>query len=658
MNSRQPSESPVPRAELADEADDWIQVLFATSPGGIVLQDAEAGILLANPAAERILGLSLAQLQGRTSVDPRWRAVREDGSPFPGEEHPAMAALSSGTVVANVTMGIFDPAREETRWLDVSAIPVPRRDPSATARVVVTFSDITERKRMTEQRDRLLTELQQSAMELDGIFEALPYLVSLHGRDGRYLRSNPTLRKVFGFDPVHHSREVIAQQLRARFPDGRPITREQMPSARALAGETVHDVEYTITDSLGNDHKLLMNAIPLWQDGVVQGAVLAQQDITGRKQAERDNVRLQALLQQSRRMESLGSLAGGVAHEMNNVLGAILALASVNLKLLAAGDPGFEAFRTIAQAATRGGAVVKSLLSFARNDLAEIGALDLNAIVREDANLVERTTFARIRIVLELEPELTPTAGDPGAVRQALMNLCLNALEAMPDGGSLTLRTRNLGTEQVEVTIEDTGVGMTQEVLDRAVDPFFTTRAAGQAVGLGLSQVYSIMKAHKGDLELQSEVGQGTRVSLRFPVRPAPASAPAPTGNRQRLEILLVDDDELIQASIGMTLRALGHQVSTAPCGEDALQAIQAGLRPDLVILDVNMPGLGGAGTLPVLRRLCPETPVLVATGRADQAVLALVGTHPRASLLAKPYSLEDLERFLGRLAAPGAISS
>jgi len=344
---------------------------------------------------------------------------------------------------------------------------------------------------------------------------------------------------------------------------------------------------------------------------------------------------------------------------MNNVLGAILALASANLEVQPAGSPGRRAFETIANAAVRGGKMVKGLLDFARQHPAEERELDLNGILRDEVLLLERTTLSKVQLELDLFPGLRPMRGDPGALTNAFMNLCVNAVDAMPDAGRLLLRTRNLEDGRIEVLVQDTGRGMTREVLERALDPFFTTKDTGKGTGLGLSLVYSTIKAHHGQMEIESEPGRGTRVRLLFPAAPAEglAGKPAagrPAGKARRgLSVLLVDDDELVRSGTRGLLEVLGHAVRTTACGEEALAELAGGWRPDAVILDLNMPGLGGAGTLPRLRVLLPAVPVLLATGRVDQATLDLVKAHPGVGLLAKPYSMAELQAHLDRI-GPG----
>lgn len=248
------------------------------------------------------------------------------------------------------------------------------------------------------------------------------------------------------------------------------------------------------------------------------------EDITEQLRIEANQRTLEEQLQQSQKMQSLGQLAGGIAHDMNNVLGAILGLASahrLNRHESAATD---QAFDTISKAAVRGGKMVKRLLSFARQVPAEVRELDLNAVLREEVELLEGTLLARINLELDLEPGLRTIRGDASSLANALLNLCVNAGDAMPENGTLSLRTRNLADGWVELQVEDTGSGMTEAVLAKALDPFFTTKPQGKGTGLGLSMVYGTVQSHGGRLDIQSRPGVGTRVSLRFPAgQPVPA---------------------------------------------------------------------------------------------------------------------------------------
>jgi len=425
----------------------------------------------------------------------------------------------------------------------------------------------------------------------------------------------------------------------------------------AIKGEAPFDADFRIRRQDGTILWIKANAKVLRdQEGNPVRMVGINRDITELKTADEERAKFQAQLLQSQKMESLGTLAGGVAHDMNNVLGAILGLASAHIGSQPYGSPLHQALDTICKATERGGKMVKSLLGFARQSPAENNRLDMNAILREQIGFLERTTLASVRLQIELEAELRPIQGDANALAHAFMNLCVNAVDAMPENGTLTLHTRNVDNDWIEVVVEDTGMGMPKEVLGKAMEPFFTTKEVGKGTGLGLSMVFSTVKAHRGQMAIESEPGKGTRVMLRFPAceqdAPIQAVTIAATEDTQlphgTMKVLLIDDDDLIQSSVQAILEVLGHTaVNTAQSGEEALAILEAGFEPDLVILDMNMPGLGGIGTLPRLRALRPAVPVLLATGRVDQTALTLASAHPGVTLLSKPFGLRELQKHL-----------
>ena len=415
------------------------------------------------------------------------------------------------------------------------------------------------------------------------------------------------------------------------------------------------------------DHQTIEKAKRASELIVANKELVFQQKEKGKRAAElvfakkelafqEERSRLQAQLQKAQKLESLGTLAGGVAHDMNNVLGAILGLASAHLELQPVNSSAYKAFETITKAAVRGGKLVKTLLTFARQSPVENLQVDLNIILKEEIQLLECTVLSKVNLKGTLDPELLPIRGDAGALTHALMNLFVNAVDAMSERGTLTLRTRNVDKGWIEVVVEDTGTGMTKEVLERALDPFFSTKGVGKGTGLGLSMAYATVKAHHGLMEIQSEPGQGTRISLHFPtcgplvLAAKAAEKPRPAPLQRVLSVLVVDDDELVQRSMEAILDLLGHTVITASSGMEALAQLEARFEPDLIILDMNMPGLDGSETLPLLRSLRPSVPVLLATGRTDQAALELIAAYPDVTLLAKPFSASELKQYLGSL--------
>jgi PAS domain S-box-containing protein len=379
-------------------------------------------------------------------------------------------------------------------------------------------------------------------------------------------------------------------------------------------------------------------------------------DLTEQKRLDAERQRLEAQVQHSQKLESLGSLAGGVAHDMNNVLAAIQAVSALLAKTYAE-DPNLGPSLDIIQKATlRGRDLVKGLTNFARKDLHESAFFDLNDLVRDEVEILKRTTLQKVEIQVDLGEGPLGVLGERGTLGNALMNLCVNAMDAMPAGGRLILRTRRTAPDTLQLVVEDTGQGMSPEVQARAMEPFFTTKPVGQGTGLGLAMVYAIAKAHQGTVAMMSAPGQGTQVTVTLPAAAAAAGGRAPevepaTQRGRRLTILQVDDDELILATLPRLLEGAGHRMVTATSGQAALDLLLGGLDVDLVILDLNMPGMNGTEALRHIRVVRPELPLLLATGFLDAATERLLQGDPLVASIVKPFSLEELEAKLMELA-------
>jgi CheY-like chemotaxis protein/nitrogen-specific signal transduction histidine kinase len=371
---------------------------------------------------------------------------------------------------------------------------------------------------------------------------------------------------------------------------------------------------------------------------------------------------VQEQLRQAQKMETLGQLTGGVAHDFNNLLTAIVG----NLELLGprvAADPLAAKYVGAAERAAENGArLIEQLLAFSRRQHLRPQTVDLNAVVGGMLDLLTRTIGATVAIETRLASELWPVLIDPTQIEIAILNLAVNARDAMPLGGALLIETRNVPAGEGAVPIEigegdciclavrDTGTGMSEEVLHSAVEPFFTTKEVGKGSGLGLSQVYGVVRQSNGGLHIASEIGRGTSVSIYLPravgavgaaERRSKAAMPEPEMGR----VLVVDDNAAVRDIAAQMLRQIGYGVAEAESGQAALDALARGEVYDLLVIDIAMPGLDGIETVRRARDIAPDLGVLYITGYTDPAAAGAehrIGDDP---LIKKPFKLRNLRQ-------------
>jgi signal transduction histidine kinase/ActR/RegA family two-component response regulator len=359
------------------------------------------------------------------------------------------------------------------------------------------------------------------------------------------------------------------------------------------------------------------------------------------------------------KLEAIGALAGGVAHDFNNLLGAILvAVSSLREEL---GDTVSESVETISQAGRRAAELTQQLLQFARRGSPLSRPVAPASVVASVERLCRRTFDPRVRIKVEVEQSAPTILGDPGQLEHALLNLCINARDAMPDGGTLRLAVRRVTPaeaalhgleplEHVALSVTDTGTGIPPEIRDRLFEPFFTTKGAGRGTGLGLAIVYGTAKAHGGTVAVESEVGRGTRFDLYLPadgspVAEAAATAPAIAAPTGRATILVVDDEAGLRSAVTRGLRRLGYHVHEGTDGRDGLRTFQQHADEiDAVLLDLTMPEIGGTEVFRRVREIRPNLPVIVTSGYAAGNELDELLAHG-ATFLPKPFELADMAR-------------
>jgi nitrogen-specific signal transduction histidine kinase/CheY-like chemotaxis protein len=372
--------------------------------------------------------------------------------------------------------------------------------------------------------------------------------------------------------------------------------------------------------------------------------------------------KLEAQLRQAQKMEAVGTLAGGIAHDFNNLLQAILGYSDLLLLRTSKEHPSYREIQQIFRSARRGADLVKQLLTFSRGIESKPRSMDLNQTVTEVRKLLGRTLPKMIAIELCLDENLKSIDADPAQMEQVLMNLAVNARDAMPNGGKLTIRTENvtldatygrthLGTphgDHILLTVADTGHGMDRQTLEHAFEPFYTTKEVGKGTGLGLSMVYGIVEEHGGHIKCTSEPGKGAAFEIYLPAsefqekrREECAAGESPGGVET---VLLIDDEEPIREFATDMLSRFGYRVITAEGGERGIEVYEEMWSTiDVVVLDLIMPGLSGKDCHRELLAINPDVRVVFASGHHmdDEMKLSLAG--PAAGFISKPYDMQTM---------------
>jgi PAS domain S-box-containing protein len=515
-----------------------------------------------------------------------------------------------------------------SRWFRVTSDPV-LDERGVFAGSVHLFADLTERHHTEEERTRLLAERARLTDHLRLLLESTAEGIYGVDLEGRCTFINQAAARMLGYSPD----ELVGQDLHAlkhhHRADGSPYPAEACPVWRTLhdgAGRRVDDEVLWRRD--GTSFPVDYTSYPIFQGGAMSGAVVTFFDVTDRK-------RLEEQLRQSQKMEAVGQLAGGVAHDFNNLLTGITGNVALLLHQTPAGAPERQFLETIDQAAWRAAELVRRLLGFSRRTLLWLRPTDLNACIAEVVAMLRHTIDPRITVEVPGAAELWPVRADAGEINQVLLNLCLNARDAMPDGGRLLLETANvvLGEEEaarmdadaragefVRLRVRDSGHGIPADVLPRIFEPYFTTKEVGKGTGLGLAMVFGIVKQHQGWIACSSTPGQGTTFEIHLPrlaeaLAAPPALEPTPAGSRDET-VLLVDDQAMVREVGRAILQRYGYRVQTAADGREAVEAYRAAAgKIDLVVLDLTMPRLSGRDALRELKGIDPKVRVLLCSG-------------------------------------------
>jgi PAS domain S-box-containing protein len=634
--------------------------MFAQSPSFLaVLQGPEHRFVLANPAYQQLIwhrnvvGLTIREAIPEVESQ-RFLALLDEvfatGKPFIGRNMETVLQRTPGGAA-------------ETRFLDFVYQPIRDALGNVTS-ILVEGSDITDRRatedalRPSEARLRELNaDLERSVAERAQArsltWQLSPDLLGALNSEGYFETSNPAWKAVLGWSEAEVAGMSIFELLH---PDdlehtraGFELTQVGQPAIRFANRYRCKDGSYRWISWVG---------IP--EDGFVY---CTGRDITAERAAEIELAATQEALRQSQKMEAVGHLTGGIAHDINNLLTGIIGSLDLVRRRMATDRPGdIPRFMDAAStSALRAAALTHRLLAFARRQSLDTRPNDINRLVASMEDLLHRTLGEQIELQSTLAADLWTAFADANQLENALLNLAINARDAMPDGGRLTIETANavLDTDYtslhadvepgdyVVVSVSDTGTGMPPDVVTKAVDPFFTTKPVGEGTGLGLSMIYGFAKQSGGHLRIYSEVGQGTTVKLYLPRALQDAvdldTSAVDTPRGQGETILVVEDDTTVRLIVSDVLEELGYHVLVAPDARPAIPLLRSDQRIDLMISDVVLPHINGRKLAEIARASRPDLKVLFVSGYAENATFRGDVLDSGMDMLTKPFALDAL---------------
>jgi signal transduction histidine kinase/CHASE3 domain sensor protein/CheY-like chemotaxis protein len=505
-------------------------------------------------------------------------------------------------------------------------------------------------------------DLRHSAEVLQNTFNGVAEAVIVLNATGKIILANEAAGSVLRYQPGMNVRELRRLSVAYRVDGVTRLTAYEMPSAQVLRGEPFDEQEIVIRPADGRDPlHLVVSGRPLRDaSGAISGASLVYHDISQWRETERK-------LQQSQKLDAIGKLTGGVAHDFNNMLTVITGTTETLVAALQHMPTLQKTAEMIDQAAERCTELIQHLLAFARRQPLHPRNIDVNGTVLDIAKLLRPTLGEQIEINSILDQEVATSHIDASQLANALLNMAINARDAMPDGGKLLLETRNVVLDDayaqanpdarpgayVMLAVTDTGTGMSREVQDKVFEPFFTTKEVGKGTGLGLSMVYGFVKQSGGHIKIYSELGHGTTIKLYLPPArgqieaPAIAAAPPLRGNET---ILVVEDDALVRNFVAEQLTGLGYQTVAAADGPAALAIIDNGQPFDLLFTDVILPGgMTGRQLADEVAIRRPGMKVLYTSGYTDNAIVHQGRLDPGVLLLSKPYRKSQLADMIRR---------
>lgn len=615
--------------ELLQSRDDYAD-LYEFAPVGYVTLDEHGLIRKANLTVAELLGADRGWLVGQ----PLSRfPLASDQSEYYKLRRALLDTQERRSCELRLQRG-----DAEVFWasLDGSIVPASRdRD----LQIRLTVTNIDRRKQLEEARARSEERLRTT---LQSISEA----VVVTDTKGLVTDINPNAERLAGRFLAQARGTPLDSFLSARAPGFREFMMSVLEADASVRLQAPLEIQ------LGDGSACTIAASGariVSRNGEAQGAVFVLRDVT-------QELLLQAQLQQSQKMRLIGQLAGGIAHNFNNLLTVIMGNAELMQQFSAPGSEHATASQRIHQASCRARDLTRQLLTFSRSGTVERKCVDVHALIEEVATMLRCSIDRRISIELDLAAEASHVNGDHAQLQSALLNLGVNARDAMPDGGRLQFSTLNVddsGKPAIEIRVEDTGCGIPGTEMKKIFEPFFTTKAVGRGTGLGLAEVHGCVNAHGGTIAVHSDLGRGTTFTVRLPTgtlrEPEEDVVTRPVTGEGR--VLVIDDEEGVLSLAKTVLERLGYEVETNASPLDAIDDFRA--RPgrfDLVILDLTMPLLSGRETLRRLREADDSVPIVIHSGYSDSTSISELRAAGAADYLNKPYSIRELALCVSRL--------
>lgn len=620
--------------QLADTEASF-RLLFTNNPQPMWIYDLETfRFLEVNAAAVSLYGYSREEFLSMRISDIR-----------PAEDLPRLSAE-----VRRKTSGLRHAGEWRHRHKDghlaaVEIVSHPLRFSGRSAELIVVH-DVTERKRAEEA-------LREAEQRYRSIFEEAVVGIFRTTPDGRFLAVNPTMASMLGYDSAEELISIVTDIDHQIYVD--PGRRAEFTRAMQEQ-DTARNFEFEVYRKDGSKMWLSMNARAVRNGGAVLYYDGSIEDITERKS-------LQEQLRQSQKMEAMGRLAGGVAHDFNNALAVITGYGDLLLQHIPQTDPLRNFVEEINKAGFRAAGLTRQLLAFSRKQVIQPRVVDLNSVITETEKMLRRLIGEDVEIMLERASDLGRVKADVGQIEQVLMNLVVNARDAMPLGGKLMIATANADLDHtythghsfvtpgryILLSVSDTGCGMSKETQAHIFEPFFTTKPMGKGTGLGLSTVYGIVKQNGGYIFVYSELGQGSSFKIYLPrvektsepIEAIVSRAPLPGGSEV---ILLVEDEDSLRKLTRTCLEDAGYTVMVAEDGQSAMKTAKQQNGPiHLLLTDVVMPGTSGRQLAETLSRLRPEIRVLYMSGYTNDLIAHHGVLETGAVLLEKPFNLATL---------------